>query len=95
MLSPGRHATSDIPAFVAAAARAHPGVSFRVTQSFGIDAALADVILKRAGIGIRSPVDPAVASLCWHPERRTGSCGDACPGETHTKSPARSIGAAR
>ncbi|MFN2399934.1 MAG: CbiX/SirB N-terminal domain-containing protein [Gemmatimonadaceae bacterium] len=49
MLSPGKHSTRDIPRMVAEAARAFPGVSFRVTDAFGIDEALAAVVLQRAG----------------------------------------------
>lgn len=50
MLSPGKHSTRDIPRMVAEAARAFPGVSFRVTDAFGIDEALAGVVLERAGV---------------------------------------------
>src|SRR5690242_10905928 len=35
MLSPGRHATSDIPRMVAECAAKHPGVSFKVTAPLG------------------------------------------------------------
>ena len=50
MLSPGRPSIEHIPEMVADAARAHPGVQFRVTPAFGVDERLAEVILDRAGI---------------------------------------------
>jgi sirohydrochlorin ferrochelatase len=50
MLSPGRHATADIPRMVAEAADAHPGVTFNITPAFGVHQKLAEVILERAGI---------------------------------------------
>lgn len=50
MLSPGRHATSDIPSLVAAAARAFPQVTYRVTEAFGLSEKLAEVVLERAGL---------------------------------------------
>jgi sirohydrochlorin ferrochelatase len=53
MLSPGRHATSDIPRMVAECAAKHPGVSFKVTAPLGIDDKICEVIFKRAGIGAR------------------------------------------
>ena len=79
MLSPGRHSTADIPAMVAAAAKAHPDVRVRVTPAFGIESELGEVILRRAGIELTAGVDTAAECRCWHPEGRTGSCGDACP----------------
>jgi sirohydrochlorin ferrochelatase len=57
MLSPGRHATEDIPAMVADAARGHPGVRFRVTSAFGIEEGLAEVILRRAEVQSGSGVE--------------------------------------
>jgi len=50
MLSPGRHATSDIPSMVAEAAKKHPDVKFSVTPPLGLDDKLGEVILERAGI---------------------------------------------
>ena len=50
MLSPGRHATSDIPCMVADCAAKHPGVTFQITAPLGIDDKICEVILKRAGI---------------------------------------------
>jgi len=52
MLSPGRHATSDIPAMSAEAAAQHPGVTFRVTKCLGVDRKIAELVLDRAGIAI-------------------------------------------
>jgi sirohydrochlorin ferrochelatase len=50
MLSPGRHSTSDIPRMVNEVAMHHVGVRFSVTEPFGIDEKLGQVILARAGI---------------------------------------------
>lgn len=85
MLSPGRHSTSDIPAMVAAAAKGHPAVRVRVTPAFGIESELGEVILRRAGIDMAAPVDTAAECRCWHPEGRTGSCGDACPARSSAR----------
>ena len=79
MLSPGRHSTSDIPAMVAAAAKAYPTVRVSVTPAFGIEAELGAVILRRAGIAIATPVNTATDCDCWHPGGQIGTCGDACP----------------
>ena len=79
MLSPGRHSTSDIPAMVAAAAKAHPSVRVSVTPAFGIESELAEVILRRAGVDLATPVETATQCKCWHPEGRIGTCGEACP----------------
>lgn len=50
MLSPGRHATRDIPRIVEEAADAHPGVRITVTAPLGVHARIGDVILERAGL---------------------------------------------
>ena len=50
MLSPGKHSTSDIPRMVAEVAGAHPGVTYSVTEAFGIHEKLGEIILMRAGI---------------------------------------------
>jgi len=47
MLSPGRHATQDIPRLVQEAAGRHPGVSYHVTEPLGLHALLAKVVLER------------------------------------------------
>jgi sirohydrochlorin ferrochelatase len=90
MLSPGRHSTSDIPAMVAAAAKARPDVRVQVTPAFGIESELGEVILRRARIDIAARVDTAGADCqCWQPEGRTEICGDACParGVMHRSDP--------
>jgi len=50
MLSPGRHATKDIPELVFEAAKKHPEVRACVTKPLGLDKKIAEVILDRAGI---------------------------------------------
>jgi sirohydrochlorin ferrochelatase len=50
MLSPGKHSTRDIPCLVGEAARAHPGVAYRVTPAFGVHEKLAEVVLERTGV---------------------------------------------
>ena len=50
MLSPGRHATQDIPELVFKAAKKHPNVRTCVTKPLGLDSKIAQVILDRAGI---------------------------------------------
>ena len=50
MLSPGRHATSDIPRMAEEASAPHPGVSVRVTGPLGLHDKLGEVILERAGL---------------------------------------------
>ena len=47
MLSPGRHATQDIPRLVGEAAGRHPGVSYRISEPLGLHALLARVVLER------------------------------------------------
>jgi len=46
-LAPGRHSTTDIPRLAAAAAKAHPGIAWRVSAPLGLDGALADLVLRR------------------------------------------------
>ncbi len=50
MLSPGRHATEDIPRMATEAAAEHPTVNIRVTPPLGLHEKLGDVILQRAGL---------------------------------------------
>ena len=50
MLSPGRHATKDIPNLAKEAAGNHPGVTMRLTQCLGIHDKLGEVVLERSGI---------------------------------------------
>jgi sirohydrochlorin ferrochelatase len=47
MLGPGRHATRDIPRLVEEAAKAHPGVVWRVTEPLGVHELIAGVVLER------------------------------------------------
>jgi sirohydrochlorin ferrochelatase len=56
MLSPGKHSTRDIPRMVSEVATAHPGITFTVTQAFGLHEKLVEVILERAGINQNAPV---------------------------------------
>src|SRR5471030_1945579 len=49
MLSPGRHAVTDIPNMVAECAQLHPGVKFKVTPPLGLSTKIAEVVLERAG----------------------------------------------
>ena len=50
MLSPGKHSVRDIPRMVSEVAREYPGVSARVTEPFGLDERLAEVVAVRAGV---------------------------------------------
>jgi sirohydrochlorin ferrochelatase len=50
MLSPGKHYTRDIPRMIDEAAKNFPGVTFSVTQAFGVHEKLGEVVLERAGI---------------------------------------------
>jgi len=50
MLSPGRHATQDIPRIAAESAARHPDVKFRVTDPLGLDRKIAEVVLERADL---------------------------------------------
>jgi sirohydrochlorin ferrochelatase len=46
-LGPGKHWTQDIPRLTADAAAKHPGTSFHVTQTLGIDDLILDLLQKR------------------------------------------------
>ena len=50
MLSPGRHATEDIPRMATEAGAAYPDVHIRVTEPLGLHKKLCEVILQRAGL---------------------------------------------
>ncbi|MBS12198.1 MAG: cobalamin biosynthesis protein CbiX [Gemmatimonadetes bacterium] len=50
MLSPGRHATSDIPEMAQEATAPYPNVTVRVTGPLGLHEKLGEVILERAGL---------------------------------------------
>lgn len=81
MLSPGRHATSDIPLLVGEAAKAFPAVSYRVTQGLGVDERIGHLVLARAGLSSTDRSLPLTrsADCCWDPASSPGACGDACP----------------
>jgi sirohydrochlorin ferrochelatase len=78
MLSPGRHATGDIPHLVAEAATGFPEVSWQVTDAFGVHERLAEVILERAGIAPAQRLSATEACRCWHSSRSGTACGGAC-----------------
>jgi sirohydrochlorin ferrochelatase len=48
MLSPGRHATEDIPSLVKKALASHPTLTHTITPPLGIDSNIVALILKRA-----------------------------------------------
>ena len=50
MLSPGNHATNDIPHQVEQAALGFPRLRFRVTEPLGLHEKIAQVVLERAGL---------------------------------------------
>ena len=58
MLSPGRHATEDIPRLARAAAE-RCGVSVRVTGPLGIHDKIGEVVLERAGLLQHQPLESA------------------------------------
>ena len=78
MLSPGKHVTRDVPRLVAEAAQAVPGVSYRVTDAFGVHERLAELIALRAGVDVARQVTTEEACRCWDTKGRVGSCGAAC-----------------
>ena len=78
MLSPGKHVTRDIPRLVEEAARDFPQVSYRVTDAFGVNEKLAELIAFRAGIDVVAPVSAREACKCWEPSGQVGACGNAC-----------------
>ena len=79
MLSPGKHVTRDVPRMVAEAASAHPSVTYRMTDAFGVHAKLAELIAERAGLDVVNPVPASDSCRCWEPDGAVGSCGLACP----------------
>lgn len=50
-LAPGRHATGDIPRQLDAARQRHPSVLFRLGEVLGADPLLAELLLRRCGMG--------------------------------------------
>jgi sirohydrochlorin ferrochelatase len=78
MLSPGKHVTRDIPRLVEEAAREFPQVTFRVTDAFGVNEKLAELIASRAGVDIVAPLNAREVCACWEPGGQAGACGNAC-----------------
>jgi sirohydrochlorin ferrochelatase len=78
MLSPGKHVTRDIPRLVAAAALQFPGVSYRVTDAFGVHEKLAELIALRTGVEAIRALTGDEQCQCWAPDGAIGSCGAAC-----------------
>jgi len=50
MLSPGRHASKDIPILASKAAKRFPRVKWRCTKPLGLHEKIGDVVLERAGL---------------------------------------------
>ena len=50
MLSPGRHATKDIPNLVKKAAAKYPKVTCDITEHLGVNPKIGEVILEKAGL---------------------------------------------
>jgi sirohydrochlorin ferrochelatase len=78
MLSPGKHVTRDIPRLVEEAAQAFPQVAYRVTDAFGVNEKLAELIAFRAGVDVVAPLAVRDACKCWEPGGQVGACGNAC-----------------
>jgi len=49
-LGPGRHVREDVPRLVREAAESHEGVTARVTEPFGADPLIAELVARRAGL---------------------------------------------
>jgi sirohydrochlorin ferrochelatase len=77
MLSPGKHSTGDIPRMVAEAATEFPTLDVRITGAFGVHEKLAELILGRAGVPVRT-LGADEAARCWHSTQSGTACGDAC-----------------
>jgi len=78
MLSPGKHVTRDVPRLVSEAASAFPNIAYRVTDAFGVNEKLAELIAFRAGVDVIAPRAAADSCKCWEPNGRVGACGNAC-----------------
>ena len=50
MLSPGRHATDDIPGMVNEVAERYPEIEFSVSAPLGVHRKIAEVVLERTGL---------------------------------------------
>lgn len=86
MLSPGKHSTRDIPRMVAEAAAEFPGVTYCVTEAFGMSALLAEVVARRAGVPVVNQVVDDQCQ-CWEPLGHVGNCGAACTGRIAASPP--------
>jgi sirohydrochlorin ferrochelatase len=76
MLSPGKHSTRDIPRMVAEVSALHPAIPVQVTTAFGVNEALASVVLARAGV---QAVECAQPHRCARPAGTPPRyCGDGC-----------------
>jgi sirohydrochlorin ferrochelatase len=87
MLSPGKHVTRDVPRLVAEVAREFPGVSYRVTDAFGVHERLAELIALRAGVELVRTLDATDECRCWEPRAQVGACGAACAARSTTGIP--------
>lgn len=93
MLGPGRHATQDIPRLVAAAARRHPGVVYRVTGPLGVHEGLARAVLDRvresesnAGQSAQEELGDK-ARLAGHRQRKYSASPEGVRGADTTETP--------
>ena len=50
MLSPGRHATRDVPRMAREYLAKYPEIKFRITQPLGLHEKIGEVVLERAGL---------------------------------------------
>ena len=50
MLSPGRHATKDIPRMVSDCSKKYPQVNIKITEPLGLHEKIGEVVLERAGL---------------------------------------------
>lgn len=50
MLSPGRHATRDVPRMAKEHITKHPGIKLKVVEPLGLHIKVAEVVLERAGL---------------------------------------------
>jgi len=55
-LYPGRHLVEDIPALVAAASAAHPGVTVSLLDAFGADPVVVDVLAEQIRRATGEPI---------------------------------------
>jgi hypothetical protein len=53
-----------------------------VTDAFGVNEKLAELIAQRAGVDVMHSLDAREACQCWDPQRRVSSCGAACAART-------------